>query len=292
MKRLTDQRYRLPDGRMIGFAEFGVVDGAPLFYCHGLPASRLEGRLFDAAAAGNGVRLIVIDRPGFGLSDPTTRFRVGDWPEDMVCLADALAIERFSVLGVSAGGPYALACGWKTPERVERVGVVCGLGPIFEPAVLAEMKLATRISFSMARRVPLLLRLVYNPLAVYCLRRYPELFFIILGSGSCAADRRLFEQPDVQQTLFISWREALRGGAAGALAELQRFIEPWGFDPSAVRVPVHLWHGTADTVVPVAHGHRYAKTIEKTRPRFLDGEGHFSLPILYADEIIQTVTEG
>ncbi len=274
---------------MIGYAEFGDADGAPLFYCHGLPASRLEGRLFDPAAIRNRVRLIAIDRPGFGLSDTKERFQLADWPDDMANLADALGIAQFSVLGVSAGGPYALACGWKMPKRVHRVGVVCGLGPVYDSTALGEMKPASRISFFIARRAPWLLRIIYNPLTVRYIRRHPEVLVLILGSGASSSDRLLFERTDVREMLFASWRQALRAGAEGPLAELQRFIVPWGFDPSAIEVPVHLWHGTDDTVVPVSHGHRYARSIKDVRSRFPAGEGHFSVPVQYADEIIRTL---
>jgi len=289
MKRPTDRQHRLPDGRMIGFTEFGVADGVPLFYCHGLPASRLEGRLFDTAANRNRARLIAVDRPGFGLSDANASFQLADWPDDVASLADALGISRFSVLGVFAGGPYALACGWKLPERIQRIGVVCGLGPVYDPPVLGEMKMASRISFSMAQRAPWLLRIIYNPLTVRYLRSHPEVLFTILGSGACSADRLLFERTDVREMLFASWREALRGGAEGPLSELQRFIVPWGFDSSTIEVVVHLWHGNDDTVVPVSHGHRYARSIKTVRSRFPAGEGHFSLPIRYADEIVRTM---
>jgi pimeloyl-ACP methyl ester carboxylesterase len=289
MKRPTDRLHRLPDGRMIGFAEFGVADGAPLFYCHGLPSARLEGRLFDTAAVRNRARLIAIDRPGFGLSSPKARFQLADWPDDVASLADALGISRFSVLGVSAGGPYALVCGWKMPGWVQRVGVVCGLGPVYDPAALSEMKLASRISFSIAQRAPWLLRIIYNPLTVRYIRHHPEVLFTILGSGACSADRRAFERKDVREILCASWCEALIEGAEGPLSELQRFVAPWGFDPSTIEVPVHLWHGNDDTVVPVSHGRRYAQSVKDVRSRFLAGEGHFSVPIRYADEIVRTL---
>lgn len=274
---------------MIGFAEFGVADGVPLFYCHGLPASRLEGRLFDTAAIRNRVRLIAVDRPGFGLSSPKARFQLDDWPDDVASLADALGISRFSVMGVSAGGPYALACGRKMSDRVQAVGVVCGLGPVYDPAVLNEMKPASRITFSMAQHAPWLLRIIYNPLTVCYIRRHPEVLFAILGSGTCSADRRIFERKGVREILCASWCEALIEGAEGPLSELQRFIVPWGFDPSTIEVPVQLWHGNDDTVVPASHGRLYARSIKAVRSRFLAGEGHFSVSIRYADEIVRTL---
>ena len=90
--------------------------GLPLFYIHGLPASRLEGKLIEAAALGNGIRVIAPDRPGYGISDFQPGRRLLDWPCDVKALADRLSINRFMVLGVSGGGPYALACLWRIPN--------------------------------------------------------------------------------------------------------------------------------------------------------------------------------
>ena len=109
---LLDQTILLQDGRRLGYDEYGPPDGKPLFYFHGTPSSRK-----DWPALGNqglpeklGVRVIVADRPGMGLSDFQPERRIADWPADVVALADTLELERFSVLGYSGGGPYAVAC--------------------------------------------------------------------------------------------------------------------------------------------------------------------------------------
>ena len=130
--RKTDGRIRLADGRRLGYAEYGDPEGKPLFYCHGFPASRLEAALLDPSARKAGVRVVAADRPGCGLSDFQPDRRIGDWPGDVVELAGALGIDRFAVVGVSGGGPYALACARKIPQRLTAAAVVCGLGPVGE----------------------------------------------------------------------------------------------------------------------------------------------------------------
>ncbi len=150
----------LVDGRRLGWAEFGDPQGLPLFYFHGFPASRLEGKLIEAAALRNGIRVIASDRPGYGISDFQPRRRLLDWPCDVKALADRLSIDRFMILGVSGGGPYALACAHAMAPRLRAVGVVCGLGPVFEPWARSSLPWPTRLGFGLARRSKRLLRFV------------------------------------------------------------------------------------------------------------------------------------
>src|SRR5262245_24684441 len=101
-----DNVIRLKDGRLLGYAEYGASSGAPVIFFHGMPGARVEGALAHEAAARANVRLIVPDRPGYGLSDFQPRRRIIDWQRDVAELADALSLERFGVGGISGGGPY------------------------------------------------------------------------------------------------------------------------------------------------------------------------------------------
>ena len=104
------KQFTLPDGRSLGYAAYGDPQGKPLFFFHGFPSSRLEAQFTEGVAGRLGARIIAIDRPGFGRSDFKKERRIRDWPDDVLALADALGIDRFAVLGVSGGGPYAAAC--------------------------------------------------------------------------------------------------------------------------------------------------------------------------------------
>ncbi|MCG8093020.1 MAG: alpha/beta hydrolase, partial [Candidatus Thiodiazotropha endolucinida] len=100
---------KLPDSRHLAYAEYGDPEGVPAIYLHGFPGSRLEARLFDLPARQHGLRVIAPDRNGLGLSDPKPGRRLIEWAVDVEALADNLKLERFFLIGISGGGPYALA---------------------------------------------------------------------------------------------------------------------------------------------------------------------------------------
>src|SRR5919109_4568041 len=158
MENRTGRTIRLRDGRQVGYAEWGDPGGQPLFYFHGWPGSRLEGRLGDQPAKAKGIRLIALDRPGMGLSDHQPRRRLVDWPDDVIQVAAALGLDRFAVLGISGGGPYAAACAWKLSDRLTGAGIVSGLAPLDVPGVIAGMSRRNRLSLQLVGRLALLRR--------------------------------------------------------------------------------------------------------------------------------------
>lgn len=151
MTTSTEQVIRLADGRKLGYAEYGDPAGKPLMYFHGLPGSRLEAKLTEPTASRVKARVIGVDRPGYGLSDFKPQRALADWPNDVSELANALGLDRFAVLGVSGGGPYALACARKIPARLSAVGVVGGLGPVYQWWAVRDMRWVSRLGFSLAR---------------------------------------------------------------------------------------------------------------------------------------------
>jgi pimeloyl-ACP methyl ester carboxylesterase len=145
----TDKVLRLRDGRLLRYAEYGDPDGTPLFYFHGSPGSRFEGWFVDEAARRRGIRVIAFDRPGFG-SDFKPGRTIGDWPDDVVQAADAFGFDRFAILGLSFGGPHALACALRIPERLTSVAIVSSVGPFQAPGATDGMG-ACRFACSWAR---------------------------------------------------------------------------------------------------------------------------------------------
>mgnify|MGYP006206306919 CR=1 FL=1 len=131
--------FTLPDGRRLGFEIYGDPDGFPVIYCHGFPASRLEARLFHEDARDTGIMLVAADRPGYGGSDYQSGRGMPDWAGDMRVLADGLHLDRYSVMGMSGGAPYAVHCAAAGDARLHRLGLVCGLGPMDRPETLAGM---------------------------------------------------------------------------------------------------------------------------------------------------------
>ncbi len=120
----------LSDGRTLGFDEFGDPEGSPVLFFHGFGSSRVVRHPDDEIATELGARVIAVDRPGIGISTRQPNRRVTDWPRDVVELLDRLGIERCSIVAWSGGGPYALACGWQTPERVQVIGLISAPAPL------------------------------------------------------------------------------------------------------------------------------------------------------------------
>jgi pimeloyl-ACP methyl ester carboxylesterase len=288
--RKTDGSIYLGDGRRLAYAEYGDPEGKPLFYCHGFPASRLEAALLDPAARKARVRIVAADRPGCGLSDFQPDRRIGDWPGDVVELADALGIDRFAVVGVSGGGPYALACARKIPRRLTAVGVVCALGPVLDSRAQRGMLWSRRLVFSLARRAPWLLRLSYAAVFQHFLRRRPAAILTMIARTPVLPDRRVLERSEVRRALLASIQESVRGGSRGLLHELSLYTRKWDFRPEEIALTVDLWHGGADPIVPVVHARALVKQLPRVRPVILPGEGHFSLPINHMESILLALT--
>jgi pimeloyl-ACP methyl ester carboxylesterase len=271
VKDTAHQTVRLGDGRRLGYAEWGDTGGRPLLYFHGWPGARVEARLADEAAKASAVRLIALDRPGMGLSDFQRGRTFVDWCADVVEVADALQLDRFAVLGISGGGPYAAACAWKLSDRVTRAGIVSGLAPLNVPGVIAGMGRRNRLTFQLVGRLAVLRRALMASMALSVGRRPDR----VLERGvATAVDKAYLRRLDVRDILVQSLSEAFRSGSAGPAWEMGLYARSWGFPLEEIRAPVDLWHGEEDANAPVAMGRYLAASIPGCRARFYSGEGH------------------
>lgn len=271
---LDGKTIQLRDGRQLGYAEYGDRAGQPVFLFQGTPSSRLI-HPDDSITRSLGARLIMIDRPGFGLSDFQPGRTLLDWPDDVAEVADLLDLNRFAVVGVSGGSPYVAACAYKIPDRLTAVAIVGGGGPVDVPGVMDGMPWVRRAGAAIAMRVPFLLRpliwLLQNP------QRDLERFFQRYTAHNPPADRVLLDQPEFQQMLKASYAEATRQGIRGFAWEVRLVSNPWGFRLEDIPIEVHLWHGEEDTSTPLAMAQYMASTIPNCTVTFVPREGHFLL---------------
>jgi pimeloyl-ACP methyl ester carboxylesterase len=202
----------LPDGRRLAYTEYGDRHGKPVLYCHGYPSPRREAQLVSETAAALGGRIISPDRPGYGDSDPQRDRTISDWPADIARLADALGLERLALLGVSGGGPYAVACAWRLPERLSKIAIVCPLGPIYLPQILHDMNWAARANLTLARRAPALARLVFGRTAGGLLSRWPQSIDHFRSMAASDADRDTLQEPETRRVLNQTMLDAVRDG--------------------------------------------------------------------------------
>ncbi len=269
---------RTATGRALAYAQMGQQDGTPMFYFHGNPASRLDWDhpLFRPVLDGSGVRLIGIDRPGFGGSTHQPQRRYADWPADVLAVANELGLARFGILAYSAGGPYAIACALAFPQRLTFVGIVSGVGPAETPRFYDGMTKRVVANFRLCRRAPSLARW-------YFAHTSPEKFSRIFEQNVSPVDRTLLREAGVDQGVRAAFAEATRNGPYGLVEDWRLMRTPSGLKYTAVECPVRLWHGDSDRAVPVHHAEYVASLLPKAELEVLSGVGHLHTPAFWRD---------
>ncbi|GAB7365507.1 hypothetical protein MBLNU230_g6580t1 [Neophaeotheca triangularis] len=135
--RLSRRVKSSSSARSISYSEVGDPDGAAVFVCVGMGLTRFVTAFYDELATTLRLRLITIDRPGVGGSDPyPANYRTGPlgWPDDVLAICQELGIAKFSILAHSAGAIYALATALILPQMVK--GKVHLLAPWIPPSQL------------------------------------------------------------------------------------------------------------------------------------------------------------
>ena len=243
----------LPDGRRLSYLDIGDPEAEPMILCHGLPGSRVMGEYLRIPVERSGARLVVPDRPGIGYSDPLPGRSILDWPDDVTALADALHAERFSVVGISAGTPYALACALRLRERLRHVAIIGPLTRLDLPGVMDGMDRTARLVFEIASRSTRLGRLWMRAIEKAA-RHQPQLVLARQLMSLHGEDRAIAERPAVRRLITADTREAFRQGAATAAEEAALHLEDWGFNPSQIEQRLHIWQGQQDRRHPPAMG--------------------------------------
>jgi pimeloyl-ACP methyl ester carboxylesterase len=291
----------LPDGRKIGYAQYGDLKGKPIIVLHGIIGSRLENALFDANAKALGARIIGIERPGIGLSSPDPRplkqRRVLDHAKDVEALAEHLQLEEYAVLGMSGGGPYALGCAYALPSsaskpRLNAVSVVTGLG-------LADMSQpwpAPLVWLNKNLDLRWLIKLIFTRGPVWQLELSDEErmegmrkdFDLRKAHPADVEITRSPNYPAMQRLFLRSSREALSQGLAGYLDDAQTLSKDPGFRVEDIRtdLPVQLWYGTDDTNVSPKAGEETAERLRaagntKVELHMEPGETHGSTQVKF-----------
>lgn len=275
----SDVEHRLPDGRILGYRVYGTPAGCPVYFFHGFPGSRLQASLVHRQALAAGLALVAFDRPGFGLSDPAVAPTVDSLSRDVCNLSDALGHRRFAVLGVSCGGPHALAVARALPDRVAAVGLLAGIGPMDQPHLRNGQLPLLRAMFRLARWQPWLI----SPLLVldrFMFRSHPERAVKALASMLTPPDRRLVEASATVRAAFgASLAEAYRRGIHGALAEAGRIARFSSAQLDGIKVPVHIFQSGQDRNVPPAMGRFMAARIAGSTYHDCPDEGHLSIVV-------------
>lgn len=273
----------MPDGRTVGYATHGAPGGRPVLWCHGGPGSRLEPAVAGPEAAAAGIRLVGIDRPGYGLSTPWPGRTIAGWVPDGLAVADALGLDTFAAVGVSTGGAYALALAALAPGRVTAVVACCALADMSWAEGRAMMPAtAVRDLWEAPDRAAAMVA------AAAAFGEDGSRFLAAPGgddgSGGPgppalpAADLAVLTDPEWLGRVAPGLAEMFAAGVEGYTDDRIADGAGWvSFDPGAVRAPVTVLHGEADPVVPRAHARHTAAIVPGATLRLVPALGHLSI---------------
>lgn len=290
MTSTIEDRLQLRDGRSLDIYASGVNGNPVLLYHHGTPSARVPMRATERSAHRHDLRFVTWSRPGYGDSTPQPGRRVIDVVSDVEQILDALGVDRCITVGWSGGGPHALACGARLPKRISAVLDIAGVGPfgaggldflagmgqgnIDEFGAILEGEDAGRQWLEGAR---------------------PDMLTV---SGASVIDELNSLLPDVDKQfltgevaddLAANFREAVRTGVEGWLEDDLAFVQPWGFELSEISVPVYLWQGSEDLMVPFSHGVWMAEHIPTVSAHLEPGQGHISIGVGAIDRMLDEI---
>lgn len=281
----------LPDGRSLEYLTGGDPDGFPFVYHFGTPTAVVVDEPLSETVARAGLRLVTYSRPGYGASTP--RPVTGEWPvpisadvDDTVALLDHLGLGDFVTLGWSGGGPRALACAATLPGRCRAAVSLAGVAPVDSPGLdwAAGMGPENVRDFEAAVAG----RAAYAPIAA---EQAVELAAVTAGDIVAALGGLVDEVDAAALTghfadyTAATFRHSVAQGPVGMIEDTLQIVRPWGFDVADIRVPVAVWQGAHDKMVPFDHGKWLAAAIPGARVHLFDDEGHLSL-VARMDEIL------
>lgn len=273
----TARQAQLQDGRRLGFAEYGDPAGVPLFMFHDLWGNRGLRHPDDSILTRIGIRLIGVDRPGYGASSRKAGRSIMDVVDDVMLLSKALELDRFAVLGYSAGGPYALACAWRFPQIVQRCVVVATLPPLDHGQGFRALHPLYGRIFQLSTGNEALFRLILRGFFMFDAQRNPDQYIRELGSSLARGDQAILSNADLYMMRRDMWAEIRRAGSDILADEIIALTRSWGYHLQSLRVPVDVWWGEADLFNAPIVGERMAKLIPSARPHCVPEAGHLLL---------------
>lgn len=291
-----DQVLTLPDGRTVGYNDYGGPAGSvPVLYCHGGPGSRIQSRVFVEGAETHALRLIGIDRPGYGLSTTQPGRTIADWSPIAIAVADHLQVGRFLAVGVSTGGAYALSLASLYPTRVAGVALGCAMTDMSHPAASASMPLVPYVGCAPTRDASIAKAeerfgkdgaggagpFAGNPWSDYSWTT-ADLKAVV---AAATADPALKEAMRAAQ---------FANGVQGYVDDRRSDAGGWGsFDVAGVRCPVIICHGESDTLVPVLAAHHTHSLLPGVSELRLYPElGHLSMGEVTVQALADLVKRG
>lgn len=272
-EHVEDQTIGLAGGRTVGFADYGPADARAVLWCHGGPGSRLEPAYLRREASEAGLRIIGIDRPGYGLSTPQPGRTIAGWVPEALAVADHLGIGPFAAVGISTGGAFALALAALAPERVLGVVACCSMTDMRWPEGRATMSWPhVRAVWEASGRAAALAAATEAHGADGGKMRGE------IGGVLAPSDLALFGDPEWMTAATAGFPAMFAHGLEGYTDDRLADGAGWvTFDVSSIRCPVTVLHGGSDRMVDVIHAHHTAGLVPGAELAVFDDLGHFSI---------------
>lgn len=283
--------FPLTSGGVLAWHEYGDPGGKPLVMLHGWPSSGLQGIFLHEYGLRHGVRVIAPSRPGIGGSTPQAERSLLDWPPLVAELADGLGIREFHLIGVSGGGPYALACAWALGCRVRHTAVVCGAPPLASAEARRRFAPVYQGLLAVNDHSPALLRAFLTVVAWFARWPLPFPLFRLATLILPKRDREVLHDRSRFPLFFPPFALAMKSGGSAVFADGRSYSRPWGFDPAEIRTPVSVWHGRHDNNFHWELARNLAESIPGASFHLAE-EGHYSIPVMQLEPILAEVFGG
>jgi pimeloyl-ACP methyl ester carboxylesterase/DNA-binding CsgD family transcriptional regulator len=274
-------------GRRMAYSDTGDPKGLPVMMMHQVLGSRHLRKSDETILHREGIRLIIPERPGNGDSEPVEGRSVLDWPADVVALADHLKIDRFAVIGHSAGTPYALATAHQFPQRVSALSIAAGMPPFKTLEDIRDYAVELHAGLIVGKFAPVLLppllRVVRNGVL-----KNPYRYIERTLRNAAEADKKVFADPAFRSTYAAALLAGMAWGDRGLAPEALLLSKDWGFDMSKIRIPSVFWHGEMDSQVAVAGARRLVSALPNAQLRLVKQAGHYVV-FSHWDEIMRDI---
>jgi pimeloyl-ACP methyl ester carboxylesterase len=272
----------------------GDVQAPPIVYFHGTPGSRLDLAFGDELVSRQGVRIISFDRPGYGGSTESA-FGLSSVARDALSIADSLGLRGFATLGLSGGGPFALAAAAVGGERITGVGVASGAGPFeYVPHALDDLSDIDKDAYSHLPTNPETAALGFasgfQGLRQLLRNGDDQAVIAYFTPALSKRDRVLINDDVIGSKVINSMREGLSASVLGGGWDNVSWIGHWDFEISDVRCPVLLWYGEQDLMAPPAHGQWLKENLLNATLTVRASEGHFGL-VDHFSEVLRALTQ-
>lgn len=286
---MIENTIQLPDGRVLGYAEYGRPDGTPIIMMNGTPGvrfgpmiSRLDRMVKDGTAPA--IRMFVLERSGYGLSEPHPGRTINDVVEDTIFFADAMEMKRFALFSGSGGAPFALACSHRLPHRVTKTAVSAGIGPVYLPELLEGVGKEDLEFLQSAANAP-------QVIISYAEKAYSDPISFIEQLFAHMPEEKRKQIPAATKEALVPMIKEGTKSPHGMLDDYRCFGQPWNVKFEDIRVPIRFWHSEADQSVPISHAEYLANIIPNASLKRFQDLDHIATSQAALPEVLAFLTK-